>query len=75
LRSYVNFNQDDWVKCGTLWLTPLINGAPFRLMFGLDPRMDFTEIDASGVVDPNALDGAGSLKERRDQASEALVKA
>jgi hypothetical protein len=27
---------------------------PFRLVFGLDPRMDFMEIDASGVVDPNA---------------------
>jgi hypothetical protein len=60
---------------GTTWLTLLINGAPFRLMFGLDPRMDFTEIDASGVMDPNALDGARSLKERRDQAREALVKA
>jgi len=48
---------------------------PFRLVFGLDPRMDFMKIDASGVVDPNALDGARSLKERRDRAREALVKA
>jgi hypothetical protein len=31
-----------------------IGDAPFRLVFGLDPRMDFIEIDASGVVDPNA---------------------
>jgi hypothetical protein len=47
---------------------------PFRLVFGLDPRMDFMEIDASGVVDPNALDGARSLKERRDRAREAKAR-
>jgi hypothetical protein len=29
--------------------------------------MDFMEIDASGVVDPNAQDGARSLEERRDR--------
>jgi transposase InsO family protein len=82
LRSYINFDQDDWVK----WL-PLAEFAynnsrhsstgdtPFRLLFGLDPRMDFMETDASGVVDPNALEGARSLEERRDRAREALVKA
>ena len=48
---------------------------PFRLVFGLDPRMDFMEMKASGVVDPNALEGARSLEERRDRAREALVKA
>ena len=53
---------------GSPWPTPLINGdTPFRLVFGLDPRMDFMEIDASGVVDPNVQDGARSLEERRDR--------
>ena len=32
-------------------------------------------MDASGVVDPNAQDGAKSLEERRDQAREALGRA
>ena len=30
------------------------------------PRMDFMEIDASGVMDPNAQDGARSLEEKRE---------
>jgi hypothetical protein len=51
-----------------------IGDIPFRLVFGLDPRMDFMEIDASGVVDPNALDGARSLKKRRDRAREAKAR-
>jgi transposase InsO family protein len=82
LRSFINFDQNDWVK----WL-PLAEFAynnsrhsssqdtPFRLMYGIDPRIDFLVEGLDGPQDPEARAMTSTLKERRDKAHEALEQA
>ena len=82
LRSYTNYNQDDWV----LWL-PLAEFAynnschastkdsPFRIVYGLDPRMDFLDPSECGVTNLDSRSRADQLRDRRSQARESLAKA
>ena len=82
LRSFINFDQDDWVK----WV-PLAEFAynnsrhssshdtPFRLLYGIDPRMDFSMEGINGAEDPKARETTLALETRRDKAREALEQA
>jgi len=82
LRSYINYNQDDWVS----WL-PLaefaynnschasIKDSPFRIVYGLDPRMDFLGPSEYGAANLDSCSRADQLRDRRALAKESLAKA
>jgi hypothetical protein len=82
LRGYVNFSQDNWVD-----YIPLaefaynnsrqasIKSSPFRILYGIDPRVIALDLHMGGEVSREVKDRATYIKEIRETARESITKA
>jgi hypothetical protein len=82
LRGYVNFSQDNWVD-----YIPLaefaynnsrqasIKSSPFRILYGIDPRVIALDLHMGGEVSREVKDRATYIKEIRETACESIAKA